>query len=182
MVSTDSEEIAEVARKYGASVPFMRSERTANDFATTFDVLEEVVNEYKKLGKSFDVICCIYPCVPFLTSKSLNAAYKTMNDVKADALQPVCKYPAPVEWAMKIENGFLIPNDREAQKIRSQDLTPKYFDAGMFYFCKTDVMLTEKTLVPQKTSGYIIDESECQDIDTPDDWKMAEMKYKLLHA
>lgn len=181
MVSTDSEEIAEVASKYGASVPFMRSERTANDFATTYDVIEEVVNEYKKIGKLFDDICCIYPCVPFLTSQSLCAAYKAMTEVNADALQPVCRYPAPVEWAMKIENGFLIPNDREAQKIRSQDLTPKYYDVGMFYFCKTDVMLSEKTLVPQKTSAYIIDEAECQDIDTLDDWKMAEFKYKLLN-
>ena len=182
MVSTDSEEIAEVARKYGVNVPFMRSEKTSNDFSTTFDVLEEVVNEYNKLGKFFDELCCIYPCVPFLTSKSLRESYKAMNEAKSDALQPVCRYPAPVEWAMKIEKGLLIPNDREAQKIRSQDLTPKYFDVGMFYFCKTDVMLSEKTLVPLKTSAYIIDESECQDIDTPYDWKLAEMKYKLLHA
>lgn len=182
MVSTDSEEIAEVARKYGANVPFMRSERTANDFATTFDVLEEVINEYKKQGNFFDELCCIYPCVPFLTSKTLKESYKLMKQTKANALQPVCKYPAPVEWAMKIENGFLLPNDKEALKIRSQDLTPKYFDVGMFYFCNTEIMLKEKTVVPTDTSGYIIDESECQDIDTPDDWKMAEMKYKLLHA
>ena len=182
MVSTDSEEIADVARKYGAAVPFMRSEKTANDFATTYDVIEEVVNEYKKQGKIFDDLCCIYPCVPFLTSKSLCDAFKVMKAAKADALQPVCRYPVPIEWAMKIENGFLIPNDREAQKIRSQDLIPKYFDVGMFYFCKIDVMLTEKTLVPKRTSAYMIDESECQDIDTPDDWKMAELKYKMLHS
>lgn len=182
MVSTDSEEIADVARKYGANVPFMRSEKTANDFATTFDVLEEVLSEYKKIGKIFDVVCCIYPCVPFLTSKSLCDAYKTLNEVNADALQPVCKYPVPIEWAMKIENGLLVPNDREALKIRSQDLIPKYFDVGMFYFCKTNILLEEKTLVPQKTSAYIIDESECQDIDTPDDWKIAEMKYKLMRT
>lgn len=182
MVSTDSEEIADVARKYGASVPFMRSEKTANDFATTYDVLEEVLAEYKKIGKKFDEICCIYPCVPFLTSKSLIEAYNTMKNGNADALQPVCKFPSPIEWAMKIENGLLIPNDREAQKIRSQDLNPKYFDVGMFYYCKTDVLLKEKTLVPNKTFAYIIDETECQDIDTPDDWKMAEIKYKLLHA
>lgn len=182
MVSTDSEEIADVARKYGASVPFMRSERTANDFATTFDVLEEVLNEYKKQGKSFDELCCIYPCVPFLTSKTLEESYKLFKQNKANALQPVCKYPSPVEWAMKIENGFLIPNDKAALNIRSQDLTPKYFDVGMFYFCNTEVMLKEKTVVPTNTAGYVIDETECQDIDTPDDWKMAEMKYKLLHA
>ena len=83
---------------------------------------------------------------------------------------------------MKIENGFLIPNDKAALQIRSQDLTPKYFDVGMFYFCKTEIMLAEKSVVTTKTSGYIIDETECQDIDTPDDWEMAEMKYKLLHA
>ena len=182
MVSTDSEEIAEVARKYGANVPFMRSERTANDFATTFDVLEEVVNEYKKQGKFFDELCCIYPCVPFLTSKTLKGSYKLMKQTKANALQPVCKYPAPVEWAMKIENGLLIPNDRESLKIRSQDLTPKYFDAGMFYFCNIEIMLKEKTVVPTNTSGYIIDESECQDIDTPDDWKMAEIKFNIING
>lgn len=182
MVSTDSEEIAEVARKYGANVPFMRSERTANDFATTFDVLEEVVNEYKKQGKFFDELCCIYPCVPFLTSKTLKESYKLMKQTKANALQPVCKYPAPVEWAMKIENGLLIPNDRESLKIRSQDLTPKYFDAGMFYFCNIEIMLKEKTVVPTNTSGYIIDESECQDIDTPDDWKMAEIKFNIING
>lgn len=182
MVSTDSEEIAEVARKYGANVPFIRSERTSNDFATTFDVLEEVINEYKKQGKAFEELCCIYPCVPFLTSKTLEDSYKLMKQTKANALQPVCKYPTPVEWAMKIENGFLIPNDKAALQIRSQDLTPKYFDVGMFYFCNTEIMLKEKTVVPTNTSGYIIDETECQDIDTPDDWKMAEMKYKLLHA
>ena len=182
MVSTDSEEIAEVARKYGANVPFMRSERTANDFATTFDVLEEVVNEYKKQGKFFDELCCIYPCVPFLTSKTLKESYKLMKQTKANALQPVCKYPAPVEWAMKIENGLLIPNDRESLKIRSQDLTPKYFDAGMFYFCNIEIMLKEKTVVPTNTSGYISDESECQDIDTPDDWKMAEIKFNIING
>lgn len=182
MVSTDSEEIADVAKKYGALVPFMRSECTSNDFATTYDVIEEVLTEYKKAGKVFDELCCIYPCVPFLTSKSLCDAYKFMKESGGDALQPVCKYPVPIEWAMKIQNGILVPNDREAQKIRSQDLTPKYYDAGMFYFCKTDVMINERTLIPSNTSGYVIDESECQDIDTPDDWKMAEMKYKLLHA
>lgn len=182
MVSTDDEDIANVARKYGASVPFMRSQKTSDDFATTYDVIEEVVNVYKKTGQAFDELCCIYPCVPFLTSESLRNAYKAMKDSGADALQPVCRYPAPVEWAMKIENNLLVPNDRAALKIRSQDLTPMFFDVGMFYYCKTDVMLSEKTLVPQKTSAYIINESECQDIDTPDDWKIAEMKYKLLHS
>lgn len=179
MVSTEDNEIAEVAKKYGAEVPFMRSERTSSDNATTFDALDEVINEYKKIGKEYDTLCCIYPCVPFLESKTLKDAYEKMKG--HDALIPVCKYPVPIEWAMKIENGILVPNDRDAQNIRSQDIEPKYFDVGMFYFCKTDAMYQHNSLTPDDTTAYIIDEKECQDIDTPDDWAMAEMKYKVMH-
>lgn len=182
MVSTDSDEIAEVARKYGAAIPFMRSEQTSNDFATTYDVLEEVLSEYKNLGKRFDFLCCIYPCVPFLKAESLKKAYELMKSKNANAVNPVCRYPAPVEWAMRIENDKLVADNVEKQLIRSQDLKPAYFDAGMFYFYKTETFLSKRTTLFPNTLGYVIDELECQDIDTPDDWKMAEMKYKLLHA
>ena len=178
MVSTEDSEIAEIAQKYGANVPFLRSQRTADDYATTFDVIDEVVTEYNNRGKTYSNLCCIYPCVPFLKSKTLVEAYKKFLDF--DALIPVCKYPVPVEWAMRIENDILVPNDRNAQNMRSQDLSTKYFDAGMFYFCKIDKMYEAKSLVPVKTAAYIIDERECQDIDTEDDWKMAELKYKVL--
>ena len=97
-----------------------------------------------------------------------------------DALIPVCKYPVPIEWAMKVENNLLVPNNREAQNMRSQDLSTKYFDVGMFYFCKTIKMYEYKSLVPKKTTAYIIDELECQDIDNESDWKMAEMKYRIM--
>lgn len=180
MVSTDCPEIAEISKKYGAKVPFMRSAKTSDDFATTFDVLEEVVNKYTKTGKKFDNVCCIYPCVPFLRSDTLKEAHKKFVSSKEDGLMPVCKFPVPIEWAMKIENGILVPNDREAQNIRSQDLEPKYFDVGMFYFLKTDAMMAEKTLVLKKTIPYVMAETEIQDIDTEEDWKMAELKYKLF--
>ena len=180
MVSTDSNEIAEVALNYGAQVPFMRSQKTADDFATTFDVLEEVIFNYKKKKWEFDYVCCVYPCVPFLLGKTLQDAYHQLIASPHDALQAVCKFPVPIEWAMRIENGILVPNDRKAQSIRSQDLEPQYFDAGMFYMIKNAAFLREKTLTPVKTMAYIMDEQEVQDIDTIDDWKMAEIKYKLI--
>ncbi|MDR2145847.1 MAG: pseudaminic acid cytidylyltransferase [Tannerella sp.] len=180
MVSTDSDEIAEVALNNGANVPFMRSSQTADDFAATFDVLEEVVCNYKNAGREFDYICCVYPCVPFLSGQTLQDAYNQLIASDNDALQPVCKYPVPIEWAMKIENGLLVPNDRNAQLIRSQDLAPKFFDAGMFYMIRSIAFFREKTLIPAKTMAYIMDEREVQDIDTIDDWKLAELKYKLL--
>jgi N-acylneuraminate cytidylyltransferase len=182
MVSTDCDEIAKVAMNNGACVPFMRSQKTADDFATTFDVLEEVISNYKKDKREFDYVCCVYPCVPFLSGTTLQKAYQQLTASDNEALQPVCKYPVPIEWAMKIENGLLIPNDRQAQFIRSQDLEPKYFDVGMFYFVKNEALLKEKTLTPVKTMAYIMDEREVQDIDTIDDWNLAELKYKLLKS
>lgn len=180
MVSTDCEEIAAVAKEYGANVPFMRSEKTSDDFANTCDVLEEVINTYKNKGQEFRYLCCIYPCAPFLSGQTLKEAYTQLISGDNDALQPVCRFQIPIEWAMKIENGYLVPNDREAQLIRSQDLIPKYYDAGMFYFIKTSVLLKEKTLIPAKTIAYVMNEKEVQDIDTIEDWEMAELKYKLL--
>lgn len=180
MVSTEDTEIAEISKKYGANVPFFRSKKTASDFATTYDVLEEVILEYKKRGIEFDKLCCIYPCVPFLSAESLQFAYKKFTD-DMDAVQPVCQYPAPVEWAMVIRDGLIKEYDSEATRIRSQDLEPKYYDVGMFYYVRTDSMLQYKSLHPPKTAPYIINEFECQDIDTENDWKIAEMKYRFLH-
>ena len=182
MVSTDDKEIAGVAKNYGAEVPFMRSTKTSSDYAITYDVLEEVLTEYKKLNIGFDMVCCIYPCVPFLTADSLRKAYNQMLSDSNDAIMPVCKYPVPIEWAMIISEGKLVPNDRAAQLIRSQDLVPKYYDVGMFYFCRISALLEHKTLVPPNTGAYIIDETECQDIDTMEDWKYAELKYKILQG
>lgn len=179
MVSTDSEEIANIAKEYGANVPFMRSAKTSDDFATTFDVIDEVICKYKETGVLFDTLCCIYPCVPFLKSETLKLAYGKMEEF--DSVMPVCKYPVPIEWAMKIQNGILVPNDRNAQNIRSQDIEPKYFDAGMFYFCKVEKIYENNSLVSNKAYGYIIDENQCQDIDTLEDWQMAEMKYRIIN-
>lgn len=179
MVSTDDSQIAGIAKNLGAKVPFMRSAKTSNDFATTFDVIDEVLTEYSVCGKNFDELCCIYPCSPFLTSEMLLEAYEKMQNY--DAVMPVCKYPVPIEWAMKIEDELLHPNDRDAQNLRSQDISPKYYDAGMFYFCKVNKLYEYRSLSPEKTAPYIIPEIKVQDIDNPEDWEMAELKYNIFN-
>lgn len=176
MVSTDDNEIAEIAKKYGATVPFMRSEKTANDFATTADVLNEVIDEYKKLGKEYDEVCCIYPCVPFLTPEILTQAYNTFKKSSVDKLTPVVKYSFPIQRAFKInENGLLEYREPENASKRSQDLESMYHDVGMFYFYKAG------KLASPYSAMYEMDEKNIQDIDTPDDWAIAEMKYKVMH-
>ena len=92
MVSTDDDEIAEIAEEYGAKVPFKRSEATSNDTATTTDVIIEVLNEYKKRGFNFDYACCIYPTAPFITSDSLKIGFDKMLESQTEVAFPVVKY------------------------------------------------------------------------------------------
>ncbi len=177
MVSTDSDEVAKVASQYGAKVPFMRSQETANDFATTKDVLNEVILEYRKRGIEFENFCCIYPCVPFLTSDILRCAYNDFISSNADCLMPVVRFSFPIQRAMRLNlDGYLEYREPENAPRRSQDLEAMYHDVGMFYFYKT------KNIDGNMIRPYEMDEAVIQDIDTMDDWKMAEMKYKLLHS
>ena len=179
MVSTDDDEIAEIASKSGASVPFMRSAATSNDFATTRDVLLEVLGEYAKRGLSFDEFACIYPCVPFLTPKILVEAHKIFVDSNADSLMPVVKFSFPIQRAVRVGlNGSLEFREPDNAVKRSQDLEATYHDVGMFYFYRTTSFLSSGR---QKIMPYVMPEERIQDIDTPDDWQMAEIKFKLLN-
>lgn len=183
MVSTDDEEIAAIARRYGANVPFLRSEKTANDFATTYDVLEEVVLEYRKQGVEYDNLCCIYPCVPFLTGEILRNASHAKKEKGAAALMPVVRYSFPIQRAVRVnEEGWLEYREPINASKRSQDLEPSYHDVGMFYMVDTQVLLETKTLVPARTVLFEMDECCVQDIDTDEDWKLAELKYKVQHV
>ncbi len=112
MVSTDDEEIAEVARKYGAEVPFLRSEKTANDYATTKDVLEEVLAEYEKRGEHFDTLCCIYPTAPFVTPDRLSEAMDQLEEREGDTLLPVVRFlSAPESMVVEQMGRYLVSSN-----------------------------------------------------------------------
>ena len=178
MVSTDSEEIAEIAKKYGASVPFMRSAETSNDYATTNDVLIEVFNEYKKRGQEFDIAVCIYPTAPFVTVDKLKRAIDMVEKDGADAVTPVVQFSFPPQRAFIIRDNALEYQYPENASARSQDLEAVYHDCGQFYVMRPYNILhdVESTM----TMPLIMKESEVQDIDTIEDWKIAEIKYKLM--
>lgn len=142
MVSTDSEEIAEVAKRYGAKVPFMRSEKNSDDYATTADVLQEVISKYEKLGQSFDTMCCIYPTAPFVTGDKLKQAHKVFATSEADMLESVVKFSFPPQRAFVLRDGQLEYRYPECAPMRSQDLEDWYHDAGQFYFYDVDKFKT----------------------------------------
>ena len=180
MVSTDDEEFAEVARKFGASVPFLRSEATANDYATTVDVLLEVVNTYRQQGKEFDKVCCLYSTAPFVTPERLKEAYAKLSDC-VDGCFTIVEYSYPIQRSLRINGSGLVEMKfPEHLKSRTQDLEKVYHDAGQFYFIKTSAMEQEKTVWCKRTKPLILSELEVQDLDTLTDWQLAEMKYQLL--
>lgn len=183
MVSTDDAEIAEIAKAHGAAVPFLRSAATANDFATTNDVLKEVLGEYAKRGRTFESFCCIYPCVPFLTGELLKEAGKTFAASGAKGLVPVVRYSYPIQRALVRDAAGLVSfREPENAAKRSQDLEPTFHDAGMFYFSTAAAFAEDGGIPREGLSMFELPEERVQDIDTEADWQMAEMKYKMMEA
>lgn len=179
MVSTDDEEIAQLAIKAGAQVPFMRSAETANDYASTDDVIREVLDNYKNRGQQFDTFCCIYPTAPFITPERLKEAMALLKET--DSVMPVVAFSYPVQRAVVIEDGELKRKWPEYANSRSQDLEPFYHDVGQFYACRTEAFYREGTTDTVHMKPMILNDAEVQDIDTFEDWAIVEMKYKLLH-
>lgn len=182
MVSTEDEEIAEVAKEFGAKVPFMRSKENANDYVGIADVLIEVLNEYKNKNIEFENVCCILATAPFLKDQDLKSTFNKLNNSKFDAVFPVVRYSFPIQRAMQFDNKKIKMIWPENIKKRSQDLTPSFHDAGLFYWVKTRVLVREKKLWTDSSTAIEISEQKAQDIDTLEDWKLAEMKYKILYG
>ncbi len=180
MVSTDDEKIAEIAKAAGAQVPFFRSEATSGDYATTAEVLLEVLKDYERLGRSFQVLACLYPTAPFVTAEKLKAAACLLEEKDWDSVMPVAEFSFPPLRGMVIREEKLTYRWEEFSQCRSQDLEPIYHDCGQFYLLRTDRFKASKKLVTDNTGALLIDGLEMQDIDNETDWKLAELKYSLM--
>lgn len=178
MVSTDSKEIAKVAREYGASCPFLRSEKNSGDYATTSDVIDEVLREYEIREKAFYSFCCIYPTAPFITCEKIKTAYETYDKNAADAVVFVTTYDFPPQRAFVIDDtGYIKWNYPEYETTRSQDLRKTLHDCGQIYICSTNKFKERHTIIQERTIPFYVSPDEVQDIDTEDDWILAELKY-----
>lgn len=182
MVSTDDLEIAEIAQMYNATVPFMRSAENSNDYATTAAVILEVVHDYKKAGKEFDNICCIYPTAPFVTSDRLWEGFEFIQN-GADSVLPILSFDYPIWRSFKMnENECLEYNWVEFINSRSQDLPRTYHDSGQWYWLKRSKLEETGKMIFENTKGILLKSFEAHDIDTLDDWKLAELKYEFLQS
>lgn len=182
MVSTDDPEIAEVAIQYGAKVPFMRSAENSNDFATTFDVIEEVLYQYRKVGEIFENCCCIYPCAPFVTSATLKKAFDLLINEHFASVIPVVEMSIPIERSLTMKEEKISFRFPEHALTRSQDLSISYQDAGQIYWMNVEQILQQQKVITPNTGAIIISTLEAQDIDNEMDWKLAELKYQLCKS
>jgi pseudaminic acid cytidylyltransferase len=179
MVSTDDQIISDISIKYGASVPFLRSIDSSSDFATTGSVINEVINEYQKRGITFDNICCIYPTAALTKVQRLKDGYKLLNQNSYTTVFPIVKYGYPI-WRGLIHddkyNNIKMIWPENLNK-RSQDLESTYHDAGQWYWINCEKFTGN--LFSENSGAIILEENEVQDIDTPSDWELAELKYIL---
>ncbi len=182
MVSTDDNEIAEISKQYGATIPFFRSAKTSDDFATTADVIIEVIQQLKDNDQQYEYACCLYPASPFITKQSLTDGYNLLKNNNYTTVFPVCRFSYPIQRCLRMTEAqkveMMFPENLEK---RSQDLPASYHDTGQFYWINVESFLKDKTLFTKNSGAIIIDEMQVQDIDNDTDWKLAEMKYKLLN-
>ncbi len=180
MVSTDCQDIANIAVELGASVPFLRSTENADDFSTTYDVINEVISRYKEIGQTFKYTCCLYPTAPFVTAHKLKKAFEQLHAENIEAVLSVVEYSYPIQRSLSLDNeGVIKMNWEENLTKRSQDLAQNYHDVGQFYVYDTQKYLEKKSVFKMKCKPVILSELEVQDIDSLTDWKLAEIKYEL---
>lgn len=181
MVSTDDAEIATVAKGFGAGVPFLRSARTSDDYATTADVLLEVLNDYRARGQNFDLACCLYPTAPFVRAEDLVEGLRLLEDGGFDVAMPIARFDYPIWRSLKRdETGRITLNFPENLNARSQDLPPAFHDAGQWYWFRTAALERDHALMGPNTGAVVLPAARVQDIDTEDDWVLAELKHARL--
>jgi len=179
MVSTDDEEIAEVARQYGAQVPFLRSAVAANDYASTEDVIFEVLDNYEERGVEFQQVCCIYATAPFVTAGRLSEAYRLLSSGEYDSVFTAVAFSYPVWRGLEMVDGRIRMVWPKYLNSRSQDLKPVYHDAGQFYFSTVSAFSRIGGFWGENTGALLLPELEVQDLDTETDWKLAEIKFRI---
>ena len=183
MLSTDDKELADIALQYGAKVPFMRSAENANDFAGLAQVVEEVLDNYKNKGVTFDFVCCILPTAPLLQVEDLIQSYYQLVDSEFTSLCSVVAFSYPILRSLTVSDNKKVEMCfPEYKNARSQDMPTFYHDAGAFYWSSVDAFYQHKRFLSSNCMAYIINEIKTQDIDNDSDWKLAELKYQLLKS
>ena len=183
IVSTDDDEIKDVALKYGAEVPFIRPKNIADDFTGTHEVIGHAVEYLEDTGETMDYVCCIYPTAPLIQKDDLIKGFKLIQTNKWNSVMAATNFSYPIFRSFEnLPNGGLKMIFPEHYNSRSQDLTDVYHDAGLFYWAKPKIWKKKPQGYNEKNSIVKLPNYRIQDIDTPDDWKKAEILYEIINS
>jgi pseudaminic acid cytidylyltransferase len=180
IVSTDDEEIADVARRAGAVVPFMRPAELSDDLTGTATVVRHAIGWCNERGEKPDPVCCIYPTAPFVTGMDLHRGLALLRAEAANFAFPVSRFSAPIQRAVRLDaKGRVAMFNPEYANSRSQDLEPAYHDAGQFYWGTTKAWLSDDVMFGRDSVAIVLPDNRVQDIDAEDDWAQAEAKFRF---
>ena len=183
VVSTDDDEIAEIARRHGAEIPFRRPAELADDVTPTVPVIAHAIRAGNELGWGIDYACCIYPGVTFIRASDIAAAFALLDASGGDGYSfPVTGFPSPIQRALRrADDGRVTPFNPEHVGTRTQDLEPAFHDAGQFYWGRAGAWLAGLNIHANGRT-IVLPEWRVVDIDTPADWDRAEALYQALAA
>lgn len=183
IVSTDDEQIAGVARQYGASVPFMRPEHLSDDYTGTLPVIRHAVEWFVNAGYSVDFACCIYATAPFVTPSDIQEGGSRLKSTGCSFAFSVTSYAFPIQRALRLIDGSRVEMMHPEQfSTRSQDLEEAWHDAGQFYWGTAEAWLEERVIFGPGSVGIPIPRYRVQDVDTPEDWESAEYLFEAVRA
>jgi N-acylneuraminate cytidylyltransferase len=183
IVSTDSDEIMEVAKQYGAEAPFRRPAELADDFTATDAVIKHALDWLAANDCPVNYFCCIYPTAPFLRAEYIRKGFELLQSQQASTAFSVTSFPYTIFRGLKInERGRVEMFWPENFTKRSQDLPEAFHDAGQFYWGDAEKYLSEKQLFTSDSVPVVLPRQLVQDIDTPEDWEVAEIMFKTLQA
>lgn len=181
IVSTDDQDIADIAIKYGAEVPFMRPAEIADDYATTMDVIQHAIQWCESQNMSIDLLCCIYATAPFISSTDLTNGLALIAADDIDYAFSATSFAFPIQRAITLnENGTVQMFQPEHLNTRSQDLQEAFHDAGQFYWGKLAAFKTGKPFFSSSSKAILIPRKRVQDVDTLEDWEFAEALYAVM--
>ncbi|MDW1770225.1 pseudaminic acid cytidylyltransferase, partial [Vibrio sp. Vb2532] len=181
IVSTDDTEIAVVAEAHGAYVPFLRPADISDDYATTMDVMAHAIHWCQDEGWDIDAVCCLYATAPFVLPKDLQQGYALLQGEGVQFAFSATSFPFPIQRAIKLDSdGSVSMFSPENEQVRSQDLEEAYHDAGQFYWGKTRAFLEKYSIFSPHSKAVLLPRNRVQDIDTPEDWELAESLFSVL--
>ena len=180
IVSTDDDEIAEVARRAGAEVPFIRPAKLADDHTGTAEVVRHAIAWYADRGRTPDLVCCLYATAAFVTGADLRRGLDVLLEQGADFAFSVCRFGPSIQRALRVDSDRRIEMFQpEYAGARSQDLEPAFHDAGQFYWGTATAWMSGAALFSKASAAVVMPRERVLDIDTPEDWSLAEALFRI---